>query len=187
MATPGPNIYQWLQQVSKEDLPAVQRANDPAKALEMDAAVETENPPSALEEPPDLEMQPIPRIRHSSSLKGASHDWKRARELRSPSHTPGTDSKNQYERRPRHKTRKDRYDYKTPKLREKHPARSDERKPKRSKARKHTINEDFHASNVAPRRLTVSGCNLQALYSNAFNSYEVLQRREFSARARHRL
>ena len=47
-----------------------------------------------------------------------------------------------YERKPRHKTKEDRYEYKAPKRKS---------RPKR----KHTINESFHAANVAQGRLTV--------------------------------
>ncbi|RMJ22698.1 hypothetical protein PHISP_06421 [Aspergillus sp. HF37] len=62
---------------------------------------------------------------------------------------------NKYERRPRHKTKPDRYEYKDPSRTECEKG-SRKRERKRSKLkRKHTVNDDFHASNVARSRLTV--------------------------------
>jgi hypothetical protein len=62
---------------------------------------------------------------------------------------------NKYERRPRHRTRPDRYEYKDPSRTE---CEKDSRKRERKRSklkRKHTVNDDFHASNVARSRLTV--------------------------------
>lgn len=56
-----------------------------------------------------------------------------------------------YERKPRHKTKEDRYEYKAPKKKDKKNKKKRKSRPKR----KHTINESFYAANVAQGRLTV--------------------------------
>ncbi|KAI9927741.1 hypothetical protein MW887_002593 [Aspergillus wentii] len=58
-----------------------------------------------------------------------------------------------YERRPRHKTRHDRYEYKDPVYRAKVSKKENQKASQR--ARKHTINDIFHASNVTQDRLTL--------------------------------
>ncbi|GMF76159.1 unnamed protein product [Aspergillus oryzae] len=62
-----------------------------------------------------------------------------------------------YERRPRYKTKDDHYEYKGKTSHEKD-GRVTKTKRRRSakKSRKHTVNDNFHASNVARDRLTVS-------------------------------
>ena len=62
-----------------------------------------------------------------------------------------------YERRPRHKTKDDHYEYKG-KMYQERDGRVTKTKRRRSakKNRKHTMNDNFHASNVARNRLTVS-------------------------------
>lgn len=67
-----------------------------------------------------------------------------------------------YERKPRHKTKEDRYEYKAPKKKD-----NKNKKRKSRPKRKHTINESFHAANVAQDRLTVctnGHSSLQARY-----------------------
>lgn len=60
-----------------------------------------------------------------------------------------------YERRPRRKTKDDRYEYKG-RDRRADPERSSKKKKKTVKqSRKHTLNRDFHAPNVSQTRLTV--------------------------------
>ena len=62
-----------------------------------------------------------------------------------------------YERQPRHKTKDDHYEYKG-KMSHKKGGRVTKTKRRRStkRNRKHTVNDNFHASNVARDRLTVS-------------------------------
>ncbi|KAJ5623295.1 hypothetical protein N7490_011900 [Penicillium lividum] len=61
-----------------------------------------------------------------------------------------------FDRKPRHKTREDRYEYKgTSTSKEQSTAHRDKRKRRRS--RKHTMNDVFHAPNVARERLTLRG------------------------------
>lgn len=61
-----------------------------------------------------------------------------------------------FEKRPRHKTREDRYDYK-PNASTIGPRTTKDKPRKRAwRTRKHTINENFHAPNVACERLTLS-------------------------------
>lgn len=63
---------------------------------------------------------------------------------------------NEYERKPRHKTRKDRYKYKTTGSSRGGPSELPEQKAKRQRrSRKQSMNDGFHASNVARNRLTV--------------------------------
>lgn len=68
---------------------------------------------------------------------------------------------NNYERRPRHKTRPDRYNYKDQTFEVHKKGRRREKRTWAKMKRKRTINDDFHASNVPQNRLTV--CGLQAL------------------------
>lgn len=64
---------------------------------------------------------------------------------------------NQYGRKPRRKTRDDKYEYKRPNSPKERRPRSHKNKGKRTRtSRKHTMNDAFHASNVARERLTVS-------------------------------
>lgn len=62
--------------------------------------------------------------------------------------------RNEYERRPRHKTREDRYDYKPSVSRSKKQSRQGTTKRVR-RGRKEAMIDGFHASNVARERLTV--------------------------------
>ncbi|KAJ5197923.1 uncharacterized protein N7498_007040 [Penicillium cinerascens] len=69
---------------------------------------------------------------------------------------PVTEPGNEYERKPRYKTRKDRYEYKTTGSSNKKPSNADKHKTKRQRrSRKQTMNDGFHASNVARNRLTL--------------------------------
>jgi hypothetical protein len=62
-----------------------------------------------------------------------------------------------YERRPRHRTKDGRYEYKgkTSYAADRKVSEGEKKKTTKRK-RKHTMNDDFHASNVARNRLTVS-------------------------------
>ncbi|GES57541.1 ariadne RING finger [Aspergillus terreus] len=72
-----------------------------------------------------------------------------------PNGTNAQETQHCYERRPRHKTKSDRYEYKgQASARGSHHSSSKPRK-RLSRARKHTINDHFHASNVPAKRLTV--------------------------------
>lgn len=72
-----------------------------------------------------------------------------------PNGTNTQEKQHCYGRRPRHKTKSDRYEYKgQASARASHHSSSKPRK-RLSRARKHTINDHFHASNVPAKRLTV--------------------------------
>jgi FtsZ-interacting cell division protein ZipA len=61
-----------------------------------------------------------------------------------------------YQRKPRHRTREDRYEYKIAGSTRKHASEAPEQKTKRQRrSRKQAMNDGFHASNVARNRLTV--------------------------------
>lgn len=60
-----------------------------------------------------------------------------------------------YGRRARHKTKEDRYEYKGKGARRKDISGAKEKKKAANRIRKHTINDDFHASCVPASRLTV--------------------------------
>ncbi|KAJ5692541.1 hypothetical protein N7462_001964 [Penicillium macrosclerotiorum] len=63
---------------------------------------------------------------------------------------------NDFKRQPRRKTRDDRYEYKGLVPANEHASRSRRYRKKRlHRARKHTLNDEFHASNVASQRLTL--------------------------------
>ena len=61
-----------------------------------------------------------------------------------------------YELKSRHKTREDRYEYKGPSSVVVSQPQVSKPKTKRSRSRRHTLNDDFHAINVTDNRLTVS-------------------------------
>ncbi|KAJ5565938.1 hypothetical protein N7535_007576 [Penicillium sp. DV-2018c] len=64
-------------------------------------------------------------------------------------------SRYSYEPRPRHKTRQDRYEYKGPSSSVDAQLQTRGKQTKRSRCRRHTMNDDFHASNVTRNRLTL--------------------------------
>ncbi|KAJ5377369.1 uncharacterized protein N7496_004778 [Penicillium cataractarum] len=73
---------------------------------------------------------------------------------------------NQYSKRPRRKTREDKYEYKRPGSPKKRVARSHKDKVKRTRtSRKHTISDAFHASNVARERLTLHNTMNMGIFS----------------------
>lgn len=65
-------------------------------------------------------------------------------------------SRHSYELRPRYKTREDRYEYKGPSSAADTQSQSYKGRGKKSRGRRHTMNDDFHAINVTGNRLTVS-------------------------------
>ncbi|KGO75334.1 hypothetical protein PITC_001880 [Penicillium italicum] len=70
-------------------------------------------------------------------------------------------SRHSYELRPRHKTREDRYEYKGPSSAADTQSQSRKGRGKKSRGRRHTMNDDFHAINVTGNRLTLrSNTNL---------------------------
>lgn len=63
---------------------------------------------------------------------------------------------NDYQCKPRHRTREDRYEYKIAGSSRKNASEAPEQKTKRQRrSRKQAMNDEFHASNVARNRLTV--------------------------------
>jgi len=95
---------------------------------------------------------------------------------------------NEYERKPRNRTRKDRYEYKTAGSSNQISSNADKQKTKRRlRSRKQTMNEGFRASNVARNRLTVCiSLVVFPLFSEPFLSSPILQTWESSTGARHR-
>ncbi|KAJ5161145.1 hypothetical protein N7492_006537 [Penicillium capsulatum] len=160
MGTSGPNIHEWLMQVPKEKSLVGENAN---------AAV-TRFPARALEEPPELKTSPT---RPLNSYNGHGNDPSSHHELS----TPCMDPENPYERRPRHKTGKDRYDYKAG-VRKK-PQRSSKPKSKRARARKDILNEEFHASNFTLGRLTLRNSTTTGIFNKGKASSPINTRAEF--------
>lgn len=104
---------------------------------------------------------------------------------------PAMKPDNGYERKPRHRTRKDRYEYKAPGISNKNPSNADKHKAKRQRrSRKQTLNDGFHASNIARNRLTVrTGLGVLPSLSEpilTFFSYPIPQSWESSTGAEHR-
>ena len=147
-------IYQWLAQVP-EDADPVQTDGE----LQVDGVNSlTTQPAARAPGPRDLEIDSI-QSQHASSDQGNEHRHSQAQALQTPNHTMPTPP-NPYERRPRQKTRKYRYEYKAHGSVTKDASKSHKDKKKRPmRGRKHTLNDEFHASNVARERLTVS-CSL---------------------------
>ncbi|PKY08041.1 hypothetical protein P168DRAFT_277673 [Aspergillus campestris IBT 28561] len=87
-----------------------------------------------------------------------------------------------YERRPRHKTKEDHYEYNgSSRTKEKHRTKSEKRSGK--KKRKHTINDNFHASNVPRNRVTV----LILVPPPAFSETEFLEKAPLPDKENHRI
>ncbi|RDW86714.1 uncharacterized protein DSM5745_03356 [Aspergillus mulundensis] len=85
--------------------------------------------------------------------------------------------RNGYERLPRAKTKEDRYEYKSKGSRVKSDrgAAAPKKKSSRQK-RKHTINEDFRASNVPPNRLTLHSATNLGIFNKGRRSSPVKTR-----------
>lgn len=115
----------------------------------------------------------IPRIRipletsdnvggngHAASRKRDSGHFKETKAPSTHEIIPGNEnhkrSRHSYEIRPRHKTREDRYEYKGPSSAVETQSQSRKGRAKKSRGRRHTMNDDFHAINVTGNRLTVS-------------------------------
>lgn len=101
----------------------------------------------------------------SESLKAPTHAANKTRMLGKSDKTntsptlamrPQIGPSNAYERQPRHKTREDRYEYKPNVSTIGSRSRPLKPKVKRNRARRHTMNDEFHAINVTESRLTVS-------------------------------
>lgn len=139
-------IFQWLAQVP-EDTDAVHSDGE----LQVDVNTLTTQPAARAPGPRDLEIDSM-QNQHANCGQESERRHSQARALlQTPNHTMPTPP-NPYERRPRQKTRKDRYEYKAKEASESY---KDKRK-RPMRGRKHTINDEFHASNVARERLTVS-------------------------------
>ncbi|OKO97477.1 hypothetical protein PENSUB_10271 [Penicillium subrubescens] len=73
---------------------------------------------------------------------------------------------NQYEKRPRRKTRDDKYEYKRPSFSRQRTSQPHKARVQRSrKNRKHTMNDAFHATNVARDRLTLRNTMNMGIFS----------------------
>ncbi|KAL2865816.1 uncharacterized protein BJX67DRAFT_156390 [Aspergillus lucknowensis] len=97
--------------------------------------------------------------------------------------TKGTNSyisrkeKNGYERIPRSKTKEDRYEYKrrTSRVKGQRCATSQRKKTPKPK-RKHTVNEEFHAPNVPPTRLTLHSSRNLGIFNRGKRSSPIKTR-----------
>ncbi|KAJ5510379.1 hypothetical protein N7453_002482 [Penicillium expansum] len=129
----------------------------------------------------------IPRIRIpleiSDSVRGNGHSASRKRDSghlnetkASPAHEiiPGNEnqkrSRHSYELRPRHKTREDCYEYKGPSSAVDTQSQSRKGRGKKSRGRRHTMNDDFHAINVTGNRLTLRSNTNQGIFSKGRSS-----------------
>lgn len=117
--------------------------------------------------------------------------WSPTRDEHPRDQPPATEPGSEYERKPRHKTRKDRYEYKTAGSSNKNTSNADKHKTKRQRrSRKQTMNDGFHASNVARNRLTVrTGLSVLPSFSEPFFTFfscPIPQSWESSTGAKHR-
>ncbi|OQD76966.1 hypothetical protein PENDEC_c003G00373 [Penicillium decumbens] len=84
---------------------------------------------------------------------------------------------NEYERKPRNRTRKDRYEYKTAGSSNQISSNADKQKTKRRlRSRKQTMNEGFHASNVARNRLTLPNTANLGIFNRSKASSPIILR-----------
>jgi hypothetical protein len=167
------SIYQWLSTVEDHQQDGHQ---DEGMLLSQDLSSFSANRPLAENQEQVKETAlatSIPRIRIpleiSESVRANKHFASKKRNLgpldetrASSTHEtiPGNEShkrsRSSYELRPRHKTREDRYEYKAPSSAVETQSQSRKRRAKKSRGRRHTMNDDFHAINVTGNRLTVS-------------------------------
>ncbi|CAG7938178.1 unnamed protein product [Penicillium salamii] len=97
---------------------------------------------------PDIPLEVSERRRsHTTSKKRVGHFDETSA---SPANASRKKPRQNFELKPRHKTREDRYDYKPNSVE----AKSHAKKVK-PRARRHTMNDDFHAMNVTENRLTM--------------------------------
>ncbi|KAK4865379.1 hypothetical protein LT330_009490 [Penicillium expansum] len=180
-------IYQWLSTVDEQDQ---SRHQDGGMLLSQEPRCFRANRALA-----DNQEQvkctalatAIPRIRIpleiSDSVPGNGHSASRKRDSghlnetkSSPAHEiiPGNEnqktSRHSYELRPRHKTREDRYEYKGPSSAVDTQSQSRKGRGKKSRGRRHTMNDDFHAINVTGNRLTLRSNINQGIFSKGRSS-----------------
>ncbi|CAG8000974.1 unnamed protein product [Penicillium salamii] len=96
---------------------------------------------------PDIPLEMSDRRRSYTSKKRDGHFDETSA---SPANASRKKPRQNFELKPRHKTREDRYDYKPNSVE----AKSHAKKVK-PRARRHTMNDDFHAMNVTENRLTM--------------------------------
>lgn len=153
------SIYQWLSKTTEDSQPRSARGMmlcgiRSVRVKVTDFVFDADHSPTVgsakhpVTVPADLEaLNAAQGSTPGKRTRGA--DQKDAREQHPPKK-----ARNEYERRPRHKTREDRYDYKPSGSTSKPQSRQEKTKRLR-RGRKQTMNDGFHASNVARERLTV--------------------------------
>ncbi|OQE24135.1 hypothetical protein PENFLA_c010G04036 [Penicillium flavigenum] len=148
-------MYQWLSTVEDQGQTENQeQVKDTALATGM-PRIHT-----PLETPDDLRAngQSASRKRDSCHLKETKASSTHETIQGSEGHKR---SRNCYELRPRYKTREDRYEYKGPSSAVETQSQSRKGRAKKSRGRRHTMNDDFRAINVIGNRLTLrSNTNL---------------------------
>ncbi|KAJ5153331.1 uncharacterized protein N7482_009809 [Penicillium canariense] len=100
-----------------------------------------------------LEATDVVPTLHLSGLNKRTRD--RDRDQDSQRRISQQDASHVYQRRPRRKTRENRYEYRRPSSPRQRPSRPHKNPNKRTKGRKHALDAAFHAPNVARERLTL--------------------------------
>ncbi|KAL3463066.1 hypothetical protein BJX64DRAFT_287800 [Aspergillus heterothallicus] len=153
-------ILSWLSEVVTPGVSLGDNGNHPATRFIFDgipSSKQTVDAGYALERrKADIQQQALLEPERVVKL----HPHPRPMTKRTDSRQSRTE-KNGYERMPRSKTKADRYEYKGKSTRKKDELETTPGKKKFNQRRRHTINEDFHASNVPANRLTLhSALNL---------------------------
>lgn len=153
------SIYQWLSKATESTEPP------PAQGTMLyrpDLHAKITDPTPVVNDPPPVDSAkhfdsfPADLDAHNAAQNSTKGKRTRGagREDALEDHPPKK-PRNEFERRPRHKTREDRYDYKPNGSRGKSQSRRGKTKKLR-RSRKESMNDGFHASNVPRERLTVS-------------------------------
>ncbi|KAJ5766892.1 uncharacterized protein N7511_004508 [Penicillium nucicola] len=146
-------IYQWLSSVKDADQTLDKIAAD-TKQQGWGVTAMATTPLISLESPGDL-----PGITRSTHRKRSIDHRGQSREslhIQSPTRNQDRNkrARHSYERKPRHKTHDDHYEYKEPSAAASRPLVR-KGKAKNGHGRKHTLNDDFQAVNVTGNRLTI--------------------------------
>lgn len=171
------SIYQWLSKTTEDSQPqGTQSMMVPCFGVCM--LIPLTDHPAAVDSAKPLDPLASLEVPHAICRDQGSILGKRTRDSLNENQKDVLEqhsskrTRNEYERRPRRKTREDRYDYKPSGSRDKPKPRKDKNRRARH-GRKQTMNDGFHASNVARERLTV---RTTMLFSQA--SLTILQLRQ---------
>ncbi|CAI7577711.1 unnamed protein product [Penicillium glandicola] len=162
-------IYQWLSAVEDQEQSRHQDGAENQQQLK-DTTLATCTPRTRI----PLEISDdVRRNGYSASRKRDSDHLEETKAPFTHETIPENEShkraRRSYELRPRYKTREDRYEYKGPSSAAE-TSQSCKGRAKKSRGRRHTMNDDFHAINVTGNRLTLRNNTNLGIFSKGRSS-----------------